>query len=121
MGQMTPVELVEEWETAAGTLEHYGDERGAALCRLHAEELTKALSAFEAEALTLSDASDLSGYSADHLGRLIREGSIPNAGRSGAPRIARRDIPQKSDVAPLADRAHHTATQIVRSAIIGEE
>jgi hypothetical protein len=43
--------------------------------------------------LTLTAASNLSGYSTDHLSRLIREGSLPNAGRKGAPRIRRVDLP----------------------------
>jgi hypothetical protein len=45
--------------------------------------------------LTLSQAADASGYSADHLGRLIREGRLANVGRAGAPRVSRRDLPRK--------------------------
>ncbi len=46
--------------------------------------------------LTLTEAAATSGYSADHLGHLVREGKIPNAGRPGAPRIALRDLPRKA-------------------------
>jgi hypothetical protein len=35
----------------------------------------------------LAEASAQSGYSQDHLARLIREGRLPNAGRPHAPRI----------------------------------
>jgi hypothetical protein len=45
------------------------------------------------EELTLTAASALSGYSSDHLSRLIRDGTLPNAGRKGAPRIRRADLP----------------------------
>lgn len=53
---------------------------------------------FESEAatlLTLEDASAVSGYTVDHLGRQVREAVIPNAGRKGSPRICARDIPRK--------------------------
>jgi hypothetical protein len=30
-----------------------------------------------------------------HLGRLVRDGVIPNAGRERSPRILRRDLPRK--------------------------
>ncbi len=36
-------------------------------------------------------------YSADHLGRLVREGKLPNAGREGAPRIRLQDLPRKAN------------------------
>ena len=37
-----------------------------------------------------------SGYSADHIARLLREGKIPNSGRKAKPLIRRRDLPQKA-------------------------
>jgi hypothetical protein len=45
------------------------------------------------EVLRLVEASAISGYSTDHLSRLIRHGVVPNAGRKGAPRIKRSDVP----------------------------
>lgn len=32
----------------------------------------------------------------DHLGRLVRDGKTPNAGRPGAPRIALKDLPRNA-------------------------
>ena len=52
-----------------------------------------------------------------HLGRLVREGKIPNAGRLGAPRIACGDLPRKPDVAADIETGHISSKQIVRSAI----
>ena len=49
--------------------------------------------------LTLTDAAKESGYSTDHLGRLVRDGKIPNAGRPGAPRVALRHLPRKTGAA----------------------
>lgn len=45
--------------------------------------------------LNLVDASRESGYSAAWLGRAVREGRIPNAGRENAPKILRKDLPKK--------------------------
>jgi hypothetical protein len=49
----------------------------------------------EAVALSLGEAAAETGYSADHLGRLVRQGRIPNAGRKNAPRVLRSDLPRK--------------------------
>ena len=46
--------------------------------------------------LSLSEAARESGYSADHLSRLVRQGVIPNAGRPRSPRISRKDLPKKA-------------------------
>ena len=45
--------------------------------------------------LTLREAADLSGYTVDHLARLIRKGSIANAGRRHSPRIRVADLPYR--------------------------
>lgn len=44
----------------------------------------------------LVDASKLCGYSADYLGRLVREGKISNHGRPNAPRVRLSECPQKA-------------------------
>ena len=64
-----------------------------------------------------------SEYSADYLGRPVRDGKIPNAGRPGAPRIALKDLPRKAHVPAerrLADeprRRDVSNAQIVQSII----
>ena len=87
--------LAARWLEEAEILERYKDERGASLCRMHAVELTDAAARQESELLTLAQASEASGYTADHLRHLIADGSIPNGGRRGSPRILRRDLPTK--------------------------
>ena len=72
--------------------------------------------------LTLTDAARESGYSTDHLGRLVRDGRIPNAGRPGTPRIALRHLPRKTGAAipRLAEKAplrEISTAQIVQSVI----
>jgi multidrug efflux pump subunit AcrA (membrane-fusion protein) len=69
---------------------------GATLCDELLAEFDSALQALDDEVLTLRDAAAVSGYTADHLARLIRQGRLPNAGRRRAPLVRRRDIPIKA-------------------------
>lgn len=73
---------------------------GATLCDELLAELDCALQERDSAVLTLCEAAALSGYTADHLGRLIRQGRIPNGGRRGAPRIRVRDIPVRPCTEP---------------------
>lgn len=60
----------------------------------------------EAELLTLRQAAKQSGYSEDHIGRLVREGKIPNSGRRGAPRIRVGDVPSPREFARTRSRSY---------------
>lgn len=64
--------------------------------------------------LTLAEASLRSGYSPDHIARLIREGKIPNAGRRGAPRVRAGDLPLPRPRAIANDDSipYHTWTDV---------
>lgn len=99
----------------------YNDERGAFLHRKFANDLDAALRAQDDQTLTLTEAGKVSGYSADHLGRMIRDGKLPNAGRHNAPRVRRGDLPAKSshlhEEAHLTHIAPHSRTQIARSIV----
>ena len=66
------------------------------LVRSMADQLEAVVVDQGSEVLTLREASAESGYSADHLGRMIRAGKVPNAGRRGAPRVRRSDLPTKT-------------------------
>lgn len=87
--------LVDRWLAEAETLERYADQRGAEVCRLHAAELREAIHRQESDTLALAQAAEVSGYSKDHLGALVRDGTIENAGRKNAPRVRRGDVPMK--------------------------
>ena len=87
--------LVEKWRRRAAALRDWGAAEVArvwdiAATELEADERERAL-----EVLTLAEAASESGYSTDHLRRLVRDGLLPNAGRRHAPRIRRRDVPKK--------------------------
>jgi hypothetical protein len=47
------------------------------------------------QCVSLTEAARQTGYSADHLGRLVRKGKIRNVGRKGSPRLLIKDVPQR--------------------------
>ena len=67
-----------------------------ALARL--EEQVRNRTIWENAPLNLQQGAAESGYSPDHLGRLVKAGEIPNAGRENAPRILRKHLPRKPGV-----------------------
>ena len=91
------------WRRRAKALRRYGSEPPAIALERCAAELEDTIAERDETTFSLVEASRESGYSADHLGRLVRDGKIPNAGRPGAPRIARRDLPRKA-YAPAGPR-----------------
>jgi hypothetical protein len=74
------------------------------------------------ELLTLKQASRESGYSTDHLARLVTSGTIPNCGRRGKPLIARGNLPIKPGYLPRVteDSQLSARRRIVASVITGE-
>ena len=86
-----------------------------------ADEVLSDLQALEAaegdEILSLSVAAQESGYCSDHLARLIRQGKIPNAGRTNAPRVRRRDLPRKAASLRSQPKNDISVVQIARSVV----
>ena len=76
--------LATRWRTEAATLRRRGAPQQAEALESCADELEAGLRAHEHEALTLQEAAEESGYSRDHLGRLVREGKLSNAGAKRA-------------------------------------
>ena len=68
--------------------------------------------------LNLTEAARESGYSTDHLGHLVRDGKIPNAGRPGAPRIAPRHLPRKIGASQLHLAAKPSVREISTAQIV---
>lgn len=113
--------LANRWREEAPLIrERYADDSLARLCEVHANELDAAIQAAEERTLTLTQASHLSGYGPDHLGRMVREGRVPNAGRKGAPRIRVRDLPRKAglhQLGPDLQLPSSSKEQIARSVL----
>ncbi len=85
---------------------------GAVLCEELLAELDGLTQATDNEPLSLARASAESGYSADHLGRLVREGKLANVGRPNAPKVRRADLPRKvtRQLASLAAHSYDPST-----------
>lgn len=88
-------ELLAHWRAEAALLRRYGHDATATACELHAREVAAVLTTVDSGELTLGEAAAESGFTADHLGRLLRQGKLTNAGSPGAPRIRRSDLPLK--------------------------
>lgn len=94
--QPTPAELPDEWRALAAQQRRLGADAQARILDFCADDLTASFARAGDELLSLRSAAQESGYSADHLARLLREGKIPNSGRKAKPLIRRRDLPQKA-------------------------
>lgn len=115
-------DLPVEWRSTARLFREHEQAATAVAYEKCAETLEEVLSREREAPLTLPEAAAESGYSADHLGRLVRQGKIPNAGRPGAPRIARGDLPIRAQTPPLPmaeepGSCHNSFEQIVQSVI----
>ncbi len=114
-GHMGLGQLVSDWRSSAKLFREH-EQAATAVAYEKCADTLEAVLELETEAtLSLREAEARSGYSANHLGRMVREGKIPNAGRPRAPRIAQKDLPRKLDIAPSPSGGHLDRTQIVRS------
>ena len=97
MGLSGPADLAAAFrEIAASARQHTADERAATIWERAAEMVEESLRLSGLERLTLQRAAAESGYSIDHLRRLIDEGTIPNASvADGSKAILRMDLPRK--------------------------
>lgn len=87
--------LADRWREEADTLRSHGAEPQAATLEDCAEELEAAAAAEHLRTVTLEEAEEIGGYSYSHLQHLVADGTLPNAGRAGAPRLRLQDVPRK--------------------------
>lgn len=101
---LTPIaETVEEWRKEAARFERRGFREPAELLRSCAEELESAWREHLEEPLSPAQGAKESGYTSDHIRRLLRDGTLPNAGGKNSPRVRRRYLPRKPGHTPLSD------------------
>lgn len=93
-------DLAERWRDEAETLRRRGAPGPADALESAADDLEEGLREWWLEPLTVAEAAEEGGYSADHLYAILADGRIPNAGRTGAPRIRRCDLPRKPGGGP---------------------
>ena len=87
--------LVARWRVQAGGLRALEAIGQAAAFTVAANDLEALVVATGEQLLSLTSAARESGYSADHLGRMVRRGELPNAGRENAPKVRRSAVPVK--------------------------
>jgi hypothetical protein len=108
------------WRRRANDLEAYAPSAARAF-RVAADELEADVRDEEQRVVTLSEAARLNGYCREHLGCLVKDGTIPNAGRPNAPRIRLSDLPRKAGYLPperVPEQLSGTSNgQIVRSIV----
>ena len=108
---------------AADARENTADERAAAIWERAAEMVEKSLRRSGLERLKLPQAALESGYSRDHLRRLIDDAKIPNASvADGSRAILRMHLPRKPGhgVAPVRPTVASSRVQAAR-AVAGRE
>jgi hypothetical protein len=88
-------ELAYHWKERARDLRAFAAEQQATVFDYCRKQLEAALEERANEVLSLRQAANESGYSPDHLGRLLRDGTIQNAGRKYSPKVRRCDLPMK--------------------------
>ncbi len=95
------VALPDAWRARASDLRTWGAaEQAATALDRAADELEAQLRAEGDAELNLEQAAAECGYSPRHLARLVRDGTVANAGRKNAPRIRRADLPRKPGTLP---------------------
>jgi len=92
---VTRAELRDRWEQRKVVLAECGDIRTVRVITLFLADLEDLARDEDDRLLTLKQAADRSGYNAEYLGRLLREGKLQNAGRKGAPRVRLGDLPRR--------------------------
>jgi hypothetical protein len=90
-------EIIERWAARRDELKRLGAKvDGALLCEEVIADLRSIADAQDSETLTLAEASRRSGYSPDHLSRLIRRGILTNAGRKHKPMLLAGELPRRT-------------------------
>jgi hypothetical protein len=111
------LELAAAWRDRAPDLRRIGASAQALCFEEAARELELLMQGAGDDALSLEDAHNLSGYSVGHLARLVRDGTIRNAGREGKPLIRRSDVPRKATAVAAAPPALYAAATDVQSRV----
>jgi len=87
--------ITTRWRRDAEILHRRGGDEQAAVLESCVADLEEEARTYSLEALTVGQAANESGYSYGALQKMVSEGTIPNVGKKGAPRIRRGDLPKK--------------------------
>ncbi len=115
--------LPAEFRGNAAEVRRLGGAEGAATAWEEAARQTELrLREARLEPLTLDAAVAESGYTRNHLNRLMREGTLPNSGTDSNPRILRTHVPRKPGFAvdQQAVQPASSRVQAARAVIEGD-
>jgi hypothetical protein len=118
--RMTLDELRAKWAARAAEFETLGAMVSASmLCRAILDDLELVPAGSEEAMLSIAQASAYSGYSRDHLARLVRQGklrTLRQPGSRGRYRFRQGDLPQKpSSMHPIDAGVHELASRLSRT------
>jgi hypothetical protein len=90
------IAIEERWSNRKDDFARLGAQvDGARIVDAFLADLRELRESEDGDRLTLSVAASISGYSKDHLARLIRRGILPNSGRKNRPLLMRKHVPKK--------------------------
>lgn len=92
--------LLDLWRKRADDVEPYSPPAATAI-RTCADELERQQQMDQTELVSPTEAALLSGYDADSIGRMIRDGRLTNHGSKNRPKVRRSDLPKKATVREL--------------------
>lgn len=94
---MTPREILDRWAARRDEWARlHVQVDGACLAAEVIADLERVAAGVDVdEPITYAKAVELSGYSVDHIGRLVRDGKLRNVGRKGAPRVLASELPKR--------------------------
>ncbi len=93
----------DHWQREAAQNERRGLKELATFARTFATDLETWIKDYLTEPLDLDQGAKESGFTKDHLFRLIHDGKLKNYGEPRSPRVRREDLPRKPGYRPLPD------------------
>lgn len=106
--------LAARWRGEAELLRAHGAIEAASTKERCAGELDIAWRAWQTAALAIADGASESGYSADRLRELVREGKLPaSKGPDGELRVRRCDLPRRPGAPTPQGAVHDLATRVL--------
>ena len=112
---MSPEAFAAKWSSEAKAMHHLGAMvNGSALLTDVLCDFDAVICSYADELLTLAQAAGESGYSIDHLGRLVRTGKLANHGQVGSPRVRRSELPKKPNRPTVGpESSWHAAQRVI--------
>lgn len=110
--------LSEAWRERADQFQEHRADGVAFTYRKCAEELEAEMRISNLRTVSLKEAAEITGYNADHLRRMVREGRLPNVGETGSLRFCIRDLPRKpSSAGGRGPSSARSASEIIREVV----